>query len=83
MLTFHAIIQAMTIRWGDVKGRAKAKGWDNAHQLAQGAGLSYPVATRLWRAKQSIDRIEVDTLEKLAKAFGLKSPWALLEYTED
>lgn len=68
----------MTIRW-NVKERAEAKGWENAQQFSVGAGLTYPTAARVL-AGDPLERIEVATLEKLARVFGLKSPWALLDY---
>ena len=68
----------MTIRW-NVKDRAKARGWDNAHQFALGAGLSYPLAARVFDGR-ALERIDVATLEQLARVFGLKAPWALLDY---
>ena len=75
---------AMTIRW-DVEGikeRAARKGWKNAHQFAIGAGLSAPAAARIFEG-EPLDRIDVRTLERLARAFGLKAPWALLDYRPD
>jgi hypothetical protein len=71
----------MTIRW-KVKERAEARGWENAQQFSVGAGLTYPTAARVL-AGEPLERIEVATLEKLTTVFGLKTPWALLEYTED
>jgi len=56
----------------------KAKGWTNANQLARGARLSYPVASRLLEG-EPIERIDVATLEALASAFDC-SPWDLLDY---
>ena len=67
----------MTIRW-DVKDRAKQRGWENAQQFSLGAGITYPVAARVLEGKP-LERIEVATLEKLAKVFGVK-PWSLLDY---
>ena len=75
----------MAIYW-NVKARAEAKGWTNAHQLATNAGISYPIAWRILQGEASaepIERIETATLEKLARAFGLKSPWSLLDYRAD
>jgi len=69
----------MTIRW-NVKRRAKEeKGWENPQQLATGAGLTYPLAARVFEGRP-LERIDVATLEKLARVFGLKTPWALLDY---
>lgn len=58
------------------------RGWTNARQLAQGAGISYPAA---WAIAQggAIGRVDVRTLEALTKAFRLREPWALLDYVED
>ncbi len=69
----------MAIYW-NVRERAKAKGWANAHQFAIGAGISYPIAWRILTSDAPIERIETATLERLAKAFGLKTPWSLLEH---
>ncbi|MDB4914094.1 MAG: hypothetical protein JWM95_1738 [Gemmatimonadetes bacterium] len=69
----------MNVRW-DVKARAIEKGWVNAHQLAARAGISYPVAKRIWDEEEMPDRIDFDTLGKLAKTFGCKrNPWKLLK----
>ena len=69
----------MTVRW-NVAGRMDAKGWTNAHQLAAGAGISYPVAKRIYDGERYPDRVDFDTLGKLAKAFGCRrNPWRLLE----
>ena len=68
----------MAIYW-NVRERAEKQGWANAHQLAVGAGISYPIAWRIMK-DAPLERIEVATLETLARAFSLKSPWALLRY---
>lgn len=68
----------MTIRW-NVKARAEGKGWTNPHQFALGAGLSYPLAARILEG-EPLERIDVATLEKLARVFSLKTPWPLLDY---
>lgn len=68
------------IRW-DVSAHMQAKGWENANQLARGAGLSYPVAARVLEA-EPLDRIDVSTLERMSTAFRC-SPWKLLAYTPD
>jgi hypothetical protein len=52
------------------------KGNPNAHQLALGAGLSYPVATRIIERRE-MTRLDSDTLTKLAVYFGLKPERAL------
>ena len=67
----------MIIRW-DVKRRAEARGWTNAHQFAIGAGISYPIATRILKG-DPVEKLEVATLGKLTRAFGLSSPWSLLK----
>lgn len=69
----------MAIYW-NIKDRAAAKGWENAHQLAKAAGLSYPVAWRILQG-EPIERIETATLETLARVFGVK-PFSLLEHRE-
>lgn len=68
----------MTIRW-DIRKRAADRGWENAQQFATGAGLTYPLAARILEGKP-LERIDVATLEKLTKVFGLKTPWTLLDY---
>lgn len=57
------------------------KGWTTAYQLAHGAGITQPAAHRVM-ASEPLQRIEVATLEALAKAFRVK-PWALLEHVPD
>lgn len=52
----------------------------NAHQLALGAGLSYPVAVRVL-ANQPMARVDAMTLQKLADYFGVKNPLSLLRFT--
>lgn len=54
------------------------KGWATAYQLAKGAGISQPAAANIL-SRQPLHRIDVEALEKLARAFGVK-PWALLEW---
>ena len=71
------------IRWVDVRALAEARGWDNANKLARAAGLSYPVARRFFIAeREPLERIDVQLLESLAAAFGVK-PWALLEHVPE
>lgn len=67
------------IRWNVAKA-AKDRGWENANQLARGAGLSYPVAARLL-AGEPLERIDVATLELLASVFSCE-PWALLTWSK-
>jgi hypothetical protein len=71
------------MQW-NIRNFMDAKGWTNAHQLAAGAGLSYPVAERIVHGPPP-DRIDARTLEKLRVAFipRAKTPWALIEYTPD
>jgi transcriptional regulator with XRE-family HTH domain len=57
------------------------RGLENAYQLAAFAGLTKPLASRLL-AGAPLERIDVATLEALARAFRVK-PWALLEYVPD
>lgn len=68
----------MRIYW-DVLERAKGRGWTNAHQLAIGAGISYPIAWRIMK-DAPVERIDVVTVEKLMTAFDLTSPWSVLRY---
>jgi hypothetical protein len=68
----------MAIYW-NVQERAERRGWLNAHQLALGAGISYPSAWRILKG-EPVERIDVRTLEGLARAFKLESPWSLLEH---
>lgn len=58
------------------------KGWENARQLALGAGIGYPAAWQIVLGGP-VGRIDTQTLEKLTLAFGLASPWDLLEYVPD
>jgi DNA-binding Xre family transcriptional regulator len=68
----------MKVRW-KIAHLMHAKDWTNAHQLAAGAGISYPVAKRIWQGAAP-DRVDFNTLGKLAKAFGCRrNPWKLLE----
>lgn len=59
----------------------RRKGWTNAYQLAKGAGITQPLAARVI-AGGPLERLDVATLEALARAFRVK-PWALLEYIPD
>lgn len=72
------------VRWADIRALAEARGWTNANQLARAAGLSYPVARRFFIAEDRapLERIDVQLLESLASAFGVK-PWALLEHVPE
>lgn len=56
-------------------------GLTNANQLREFAGLTVPTAYKILGGG-ALQRIEVATLESLAKAFRVK-PWALLEYIPD
>lgn len=72
----------MKVRW-NLETQLAAKKWTNAHQLAAGAGISYPVAKRIFDGEKNPDRVDFDTLGKLALAFGCKrNPWKLLEIVE-
>lgn len=57
------------------------RGLANAYQLAAFAGLTKPTAARVL-AGEPLERIEVATLEALARAFGVK-PWRLLTHVDD
>lgn len=70
-------IEAM-IYW-NVEPHMKRKGWANAHQLALGAKLNVQTAYNVL-SREPVERISATLLERLAKSFGLKSPWALLRY---
>lgn len=50
----------------------------NAHQLALGAKLSYPVAVRIL-ANEPFARADAATLRKLAAYLHVKKPLTLLE----
>lgn len=65
------------IRWNVERYMAR-KGWATAYQLAKGTGISQPTAANVL-AREPLRRIDVEALEKLARAFRVK-PWALLEY---
>ncbi len=56
-------------------------GLTNANQLREFAKLTVPTAYNVLSGAP-LQRIEVATLEALARAFKCK-PWTLLEYTED
>lgn len=62
-----------------IKRYAKARGWENPHQLAIGAGLAYPVARRLLTDDGPIERLDVSTVEALCRAFECE-PMDLLEW---
>lgn len=65
-------------------GRWPKEGRPNAHQLALGAKLSYPVATRIL-ANEPMARVDAATLGRLATYFRVKPEKALtlLEYRDD
>jgi hypothetical protein len=69
----------MIVRW-NVRGPLTDKHEiANASQLSVFAGITYPVATRVF-ASEELDRIDLSTLGRLAKAFGVRSnPWKLLK----
>lgn len=70
----------MPLRWTLEKHMAR-KGWANAYQLAKGADLPKPTASRLVSG-EFVARVDVDTLDTLCRVFRVK-PWALLEWTPD
>jgi DNA-binding Xre family transcriptional regulator len=75
--TFHTMIYWRVDR---IRKYMKAKGWENANQLARNAMLTYPVASRLLNSEgQSVDRIDVFTLDMICRAFSCQ-PWDVLEY---
>jgi hypothetical protein len=59
----------------------KRRGLANAYALAEFAKIPPPLAYRLLSGKR-LERIEVATLEALAKAFKVK-PWTLLDWTPE
>lgn len=65
----------------DLSRQMKRRGWTNANQLAKGAGIPAPLAYRVLSG-EPLERIEVATLETLARVFGVK-PWTLLEHTPE
>jgi hypothetical protein len=74
----------MAIRW-KLEPALKRAGIENAHQLAERAGLGYPAAVRIFahmEAKDALGRFDMRTLNTLARLFRVK-PWALLEHTPD
>jgi hypothetical protein len=68
------------VRWNVrvIQKHMAKRGWTNANQLAVGAKLTAPVAARVL-AGAPLERIEVATLEKLARAFH-HAPWEFLTY---
>lgn len=68
------------IRW-NLARHMERRGIENAYQLAAFAGLSKPTASRLVEGV-ALERIDVATLEALARAFRVR-PWTLLEYVAD
>lgn len=75
----------MPIRW-KLAGPLKRAGIENAHQLAERAGIGYPAAVRIFahvERDDTLGRFDLRTLEKLAVLFKLKQPWTLLEYIAD
>lgn len=63
-----------------LKPLLKRKGWENANQLATGAGLSYPVAHRL--INEQMDRVDLGTLAKLCRALDCQ-PGDFLVYVPE
>lgn len=68
------------VAW-DITAHVERLRIENASQLARLAGLSYPVAWRVWKGGTPLERIDVSTLERLAKAFNVRKPLTLLKYT--
>lgn len=60
----------------------RKRGWANAYQLAEGAGIGYPTAWRIVSDKP-VQRVDADTLRNLGRAFGVKNPLHLLEYVDE
>jgi hypothetical protein len=71
----------LMIQW-DIADHMARKGWKNASQLAIGAGLTYPTASRVVKANP-VAKIETATLETLARAFGVRNPLSLLKHTPE
>lgn len=65
------------IRW-NLTRQMERRGLENAYQLAAFAGLTKPLAARLLSGAP-VERLDVATLEALARAFRVK-PWTLLDY---
>lgn len=59
-----------------------ARGWTTAYQLAKHANISRPGALRLLSG-HPVERIDVTTLEAVARALRVRNPLALLEYIPD
>ena len=62
----------------DLSGVMRRHRLENANQLAVFAKIPPPLAYRVL-AGEPLERIEVSTLEALARAFRVK-PWTLLRY---
>jgi len=72
----------MTIRWNLATVLHRA-GIENAHQLAERAGIGYPAAVRIFahmEADDALGRFDLRTLEKLAVALNVKRPFTLLRH---
>ena len=67
----------MPIRW-KLQPWLDRRGIENPNQLAERAGLTLPVAYRLFE-ERDVERLDVATLDKLAVFFRC-APWRLLEY---
>jgi transcriptional regulator with XRE-family HTH domain len=68
------------VRW-NIETHMRKKGWTTAYQLAKETGISQPAAHRVLSGDE-LDRIDVGTLEALARAFGLRrDPWRLFDFS--
>lgn len=73
----------MPIYWNTeaIRRHMARRGLENANQLREYAGLTIATAYNvLTDPPPEVERIETRTLETLQRAFGLKSPWSLLEW---
>lgn len=69
------------IRWNVAKHMDR-KGWPLAYDLYKHVGIPKPTARRVVDGAEIREKIDVRTLEALARAFKCK-PWALLDYIPD
>jgi transcriptional regulator with XRE-family HTH domain len=67
------------VRW-NVGPHMARKGWTTAYRLAVESGIAQPAAARVL-AGAPLRRVDVATLEALARAFGVEQkPWTLLAF---